>query len=84
MDPFSRSSREKDDEESLKWAAIQRLPTKRRIRTGILTDAEGEEKEVHIRSLGLEQLKNLLDKLVKNSEEDNENFLLRLKNRIDR
>jgi DNA-directed RNA polymerase beta' subunit len=84
MDPFSRSSREKDDEESLKWAAIQRLPTKRRIRTGILTDVEGEEKEVHIQSLGLEQLKNLLDKLVKNSEEDNENFLLRLKNRIDR
>ncbi|XP_062165227.1 pleiotropic drug resistance protein 1-like [Alnus glutinosa] len=84
MDPFSRSSREEDDEESLKWAAIQRLPTKRRIRTGILTDAEGEEKEVHIQSLRLEQLKNLLDKLVKNSEEDNENFLLRLKNRIDR
>lgn len=41
-------------------------------------------KEVDIRSLGLQQLKNLLEKLVKNAEEDNENFLLRLKNRIDR
>ncbi|GLT60905.1 hypothetical protein SLA2020_336450 [Shorea laevis] len=41
-------------------------------------------KEVDIRSLGLQQLKNLLEKLVKNAEEDNENFLVRLKNRIDR
>jgi hypothetical protein len=84
MDPFSRSSREEDDEDSLKWAAIERLPTKRRIRTGILTNEEGQAKEVDIPSLGLQQRKNLLDKLVKNVEEDNENFLLRLKNRIDR
>ncbi|GLT60907.1 hypothetical protein SLA2020_336470 [Shorea laevis] len=84
MDPFSRSSLEEDDEESLKWAAIERLPTKRRIRTGILTEAEGQAKEVDIQSLRFQQVKNLLDKLVKNAEEDNENFLLRLKNRIDR
>ncbi|KAE8056426.1 hypothetical protein FH972_013201 [Carpinus fangiana] len=84
MDPFSRSSREEDDEDSLKWAAIERLPTKRRIRTGIVTNEEGQAKEVDIPSLGLQQRKNLLDKLVKNVEEDNENFLLRLKNRVDR
>jgi hypothetical protein len=64
MDPFPRSSREEDDEESL--------------------EAQGQAKEVDIRSLGLEQLKNLSRKVVKNTEEDNENCLLRLKKRFDR
>ncbi|KAM4086703.1 hypothetical protein ACJW30_10G121900 [Castanea mollissima] len=85
MEVFSRSTQEEVDEESLKWAAIQRLPTERRIRKGILTEEDEEAKEVDIQSLGLQQLKNLLEKLVKNGqEEDNEKFLLKLKNRFDR
>lgn len=52
MDPLQRSSREEDDEESLKEAA-----------TGILTEAEEQAREVHIRSLGLQQLNNLLRSL---------------------
>ncbi|KAL4603728.1 hypothetical protein ACB092_10G144600 [Castanea dentata] len=85
MEVFSRSTQEEVDEESLKWAAIQRLPTERRIRKGILTEEDEEAKVVDIQSLGLQQLKNLLEKLVKNGqEEDNEKFLLKLKNRFDR
>lgn len=85
MEVFTRSTQEEVDEESLKWAAIQRLPTERRIRKGILTEEDEEAKEVDIGSLGLQQLKNLLERLVKNGqEEDNEKFLLKLKNRFDR
>ncbi|XP_065638408.1 pleiotropic drug resistance protein 1 isoform X4 [Quercus suber] len=85
MEMVSRSTQEEVDEESLKWAAIQRLPTERRIRRGILTEEDEEAKEVDIKSLGLQQLKNLLERLVKNGqEEDNEKFLLKLKNRFDR
>ncbi|KAK4559269.1 hypothetical protein RGQ29_008487 [Quercus rubra] len=85
MEVVSRSTQEEVDEESLKWAAIQRLPTERRIRRGILTEEDEEAKEVDIKSLGLQQLKNLLERLVKNGqEEDNEKFLLKLKNRFDR
>ncbi|XP_075642102.1 pleiotropic drug resistance protein 1-like isoform X4 [Castanea sativa] len=85
MEVFSRSTQEEVDEESLKWAAIQRLPTERRIRKGILIEEDEEAKEVDIQSLGLQQLKNLLEKLVKNGqEEDNKKFLLKLKNRFDR
>ena len=75
MEVLSRSTQEEVDEESLKWAAIQRLPT----------EEDEEAKEVDIKSLGLQQLKNLLERLVKNGqEEDNEKFLLKLKNRFDR
>ena len=85
MEVVSRSTQEEVDEESLKWAAIHRLPTERRIRRGILTEEDEEAKEVDIKSLGLQQLKNLLERLVKNGqEEDNEKFLLKLKNHFDR
>ncbi|KAG5055430.1 hypothetical protein JHK85_007940 [Glycine max] len=55
---FSISFHQEDDEEDLKWAAIQKLPTVARLRKALLTSSEGEE--------------------------DNEKFLLKLKERIDR
>ncbi|RVW77081.1 Pleiotropic drug resistance protein 1 [Vitis vinifera] len=56
-DVFSRSSRDEDDEEALKWAALEKLPTYNRLRKGLLMGSQ---------------------------EEDNEKFLLRLRNRIER
>ncbi|GFS44954.1 pleiotropic drug resistance 12 [Actinidia rufa] len=81
---FSRSSREEDDEEALKWAAIEKLPTYLRITRGILTEEKGKPREIHIKNLGFLERKNLLERLVKIAEEDNERFLLKLKERIDR
>ncbi|KAG5551933.1 hypothetical protein RHGRI_010140 [Rhododendron griersonianum] len=81
---FSRSSREEDDEEALKWAAIEKLPTYLRITRGILTEEEGPPREIDIKSLGFFEKKNLVERLVKIVEEDNEKFLLKLKERIDR
>ncbi|XP_042485297.1 pleiotropic drug resistance protein 1-like [Macadamia integrifolia] len=86
-DVFSRSSRSEEDgltdEEALKWAAIERLPTFNRITKGLLSIAEGETKEIDIKSLGITERKILLDRLVKVAEEDHEKFLLKLKNRLD-
>lgn len=84
MEVFSRSSRDEDDEETLKWAAIEKLPTYLRIRRGILAEEEGKPREIDITSLGLIERKNLLERLVKIADEDNEKFLLKLKERIDR
>ncbi|KAF3650989.1 Pleiotropic drug resistance protein 1 [Capsicum annuum] len=85
MDLFSRSSKEDyDDEEALKWAAIEKLPTYLRIRRGILTEDEGQCREVDITKLDLVERRNLLERLVKIADEDNEKFLLKLKKRIDR
>ncbi|XP_058074641.1 ABC transporter G family member 39-like [Magnolia sinica] len=84
QDVFSRSSRDEDDEEALKWAALEKLPTYDRIRKGILSGVAGELREVDIEDLGFQERKNLLERLIRVTEEDNEKFLLKLKNRIDR
>ncbi|KAK0570618.1 hypothetical protein LWI29_004030 [Acer saccharum] len=86
VEVFSRSSRgnEEDDEDALKWAALEKLPTYLRIQRGILTEAEGPTREIDIKSLGWIERRNLIERLVKIAEEDNEKFLLKLKERIDR
>ncbi|CAK7336270.1 unnamed protein product [Dovyalis caffra] len=85
VEAFSRSSREEDDEEALKWAALEKLPTYDRLRKGILTSAsKGVTSEVDIENLGVQERKQLLERLVNVAEEDNEKFLWKLKNRIER
>ncbi|RXH72495.1 hypothetical protein DVH24_012179 [Malus domestica] len=85
MEVFSMSSRhEEDDEESLTWAAIERLPTYLRTRRGLLAEEEGKAREIDVTNLGLLERKNLLERLIKIAEEDNEKFLLKLKDRMNR
>lgn len=81
---FSNSFHQEDDEEALKWAAIQRLPTFARLRKGLLTSPQGEATEIDIKRLGLQEKRDLLERLVRLAEEDNEKFLLKLRNRVDR
>ncbi|KAI5315665.1 hypothetical protein L3X38_044841 [Prunus dulcis] len=81
---FSTSPQVEDDEEALKWAALQRLPTYRRLKKGLLTTPEGHANEVDVKRLGLQERKGLVERLVGVAEEGQESFLLRLKNRIDR
>lgn len=83
-DVFSRSVREEDDEEALKWATLEKLPTYDRVRRGLLNIGETEQKEIDIRGLGSQEKQILLDRLVRVAEEDNEKFLLKLRERIDR
>ena len=81
---FSQSTRGEDDEEALKWVVLEKLPTYNQLRKGLLLGSEGEAIEVDIHNLGLQDKKNLVERLIKISEEDNEKFLLKLKNRMDR
>ncbi|THU51833.1 hypothetical protein C4D60_Mb06t35210 [Musa balbisiana] len=83
---FSRSSRDEDDEEALKWAALEKLPTFDRVRRGILALAEdgGELQEVNIERLGFREKKALIERLVRVADVDNERFLLKLRDRVDR
>ncbi|KAK4279543.1 hypothetical protein QN277_011310 [Acacia crassicarpa] len=90
---FERSMR-KEDEEELKWAAIERLPTFERIKTSMLKKKEFQVLEdfgnvfdyeqVDVTKLGIEEKRRLLDCILKNIEEDNLKFLQRLRNRIDK
>ncbi|KAK7284172.1 hypothetical protein RJT34_18913 [Clitoria ternatea] len=82
-DIFSNSFHQEDDEEALKWAAIQKLPTVSRMRKALLTSPDGEANEIDVHKLGLQEKRALLERLVRTAEEDNEKFLLKLRDRID-
>ncbi|KAK8641768.1 hypothetical protein V6N13_011142 [Hibiscus sabdariffa] len=83
VDVFSASSRDEDDEEALKWAAIEKLPTVARLRKGILTNSQGHADEIDVHNLGWQERKTILERLVRVAEEDNEKLLLKLRHRIN-
>lgn len=74
-----RSERRIQDEEDLLWAAIERLPTFDRMRRGIIV-----ESEVDVRKLRVQDKKGLMDSIIKDAQQDNEEFLRRFRERIDR
>ena len=87
-----RSRREDDDEEALRWAALEKLPTYDRLRTSIFkTPAEGGEerkrylhKEVDVRKLEPNERQEFIERVFRVAEEDNERFLKKLRNRIEK
>ncbi|KAK8713618.1 hypothetical protein V6N13_148830 [Hibiscus sabdariffa] len=96
----SRNSRAREeDEEALKWAAIEKLPTYDRLRTSIINsfvennDDDGvghgdNEKygprEVDVTKLDMDDRQRFINAVFKVAEEDNEKFLKRFKDRIDK
>ncbi|KAI4322386.1 hypothetical protein L6164_022088 [Bauhinia variegata] len=89
-DVFRRSSQRvvEDDEEELKWAELERLPTYDRMRKGILKQVTGSGRVVHdevdVAKLGPQDKQLLMESILKIAEQDNERFLRRLRSRIDR
>lgn len=90
-DVFMRSSTRRqatDDEEELRWAAIERLPTYDRLRKGVLQQVVSNGRLVHtevdVANLGAQDKKQLMESILKVVEDDNEKFLQRLRNRTDR
>ncbi|CAN6442098.1 unnamed protein product [Victoria cruziana] len=83
---FSRSNsrrEEDDDETALKWAALERLPTYDRVRRGIFQNIIGEQTEVEIGSLGIQDRQLILDRLMNAVDESAEQFLFRMRRRFD-
>ena len=90
-DDLSRSASSRlvaDDEEELKWAAIERLPTYDRLRRGMLKQVMSNGRIVHnevdVTQLGSQDKKLLMENIFKVVEDDNERFLRRLRDRTDR
>ena len=83
MDVFSKSERE-DDEEALKCVAMKRILTSKCFKKNVESKEEGKGKDVETIQLKLVDKRALLERLVKIAEEDNEKFLLKLKERMDR
>ncbi|MED6142825.1 transcription factor [Stylosanthes scabra] len=84
FDNNSMNKEDDDDEEALKWDAIQKLPSVVRLRRGLLATPDGVTSQIDVKKLGVQERGYLLERLVKIAEEDNEKFLLKLRNRIDR
>ncbi|KAJ9692264.1 hypothetical protein PVL29_011366 [Vitis rotundifolia] len=98
-DVFSASRRSRrssldEDEEALRWAALEKLPTYDRLRTSIIKSFEDNDhnnqgnrvvhKEVDVRKLDINDRQNFIDRLFKVAEEDNEKFLKKFRNRIEK
>lgn len=88
-----RSSRHaEEDEEALKWAAIEKLPTYDRLRTTIMKSFVDNElqgtkmvhKEVDVGKLDINDRQMFIDMLFKVAEEDNEKYLRKFRRRIDK
>nr|ASM90224.1 ABC-2 type transporter [Sesuvium portulacastrum] len=83
-----------EDEEALRWAALEKLPTYNRLRTSILqsyADSQNQNgndkilhKEVDVRKLDMNDRIQFIDRLFKVAEDDNEKFLKKFRDRVDK
>ncbi|KAF7803604.1 ABC transporter G family member 29-like [Senna tora] len=86
------SSHAEEDEEALRWAAIEKLPTYNRLRTSILQNVSeqddgqfgGASKEVDVRKLDNNERQQIINNIFKDAEQDNEKFLKSFRGRVDK
>ncbi|KAJ4823751.1 hypothetical protein Tsubulata_005577 [Turnera subulata] len=84
---FSQPTGKEEDEEELRWAAIECLPTYDRVRRGMLEqvlDGKVVKTQIDVTKLGTQDRKLLVENILKSVGEDNENFLKRLRERTDK
>ncbi|XP_073393670.1 ABC transporter G family member 29-like [Physcomitrium patens] len=84
--PSRRHEEAEHDEEALKWAALEKLPTYDRLQTTILQKNLGSRvvhEEVDVSKIGYDKRREIIDNLLRVADEDNERFLAKLRNRID-
>lgn len=72
-----------EDEEALRWAALERLPTYSRVRRGIFKNIVGDTKEIDVSELEVQEQKLLIDRLVSSVDDDPEMFFQRVRRRFD-
>jgi hypothetical protein len=81
----SRREDAQDDEEALKWAALESLPTYDRLRTSVFFNSTtGNTNPVDVRLLIATNRRQLLDSLLKYSEDENQQILVRMGNHLQK
>ncbi|CAI9281132.1 unnamed protein product [Lactuca saligna] len=83
-----------EDEEALRWAALEKLPTYKRIRTTIFksynipadlkNQTPADKLLLDVRELDQHSQQDFIDKTFKVVEEDNEMFLKKFRDRVDK
>lgn len=84
LDAASRSSTREEDENDLRWAALEKLPTYKRIRTSILQQHTGSLRELDVKKLSVADFQHLLQTLHRPTDNDDEQILAKLRKRLDR
>ncbi|GLJ44148.1 hypothetical protein SUGI_0920890 [Cryptomeria japonica] len=79
-----RSQDEEDDEEALRWAALESLPTYDRLRRGVLRTDAGDHRDVHVAALTFHDRQLLLERLFNITDQNSERFLFMMRERITR
>ncbi|KAM0926421.1 hypothetical protein ACQ4PT_003505 [Festuca glaucescens] len=92
-DPFRRAAsrrHDQDDEENLRWAALEKLPTYDRMRRAVLRDGDDHELHTHDEEgMGLVDIQHLASGeagralLERVFQDDSEQFLRKLRKRVD-
>lgn len=74
-----------DDEKELRsqWATVERLPTYKRITTVLFQARDDKGRVTDVTKLDADERHLLIEKLVKQIEEDNLHLLRKIKKRID-
>ncbi|KAH7845456.1 hypothetical protein Vadar_002249 [Vaccinium darrowii] len=83
---FSRTgeNRAEEDEEKLRWAALQRSPTYVQARTSFFRNVAGEVSLVDVGNLEIQEKDQVLDKLMNAVNEDTELFFDRIRKRFNK
>ncbi|KAJ8750443.1 hypothetical protein K2173_015582 [Erythroxylum novogranatense] len=74
---------EGEDEEALRWAALERLPTYARVRRGIFKNMVGDSREIDLSELESQEQTLVLERLVNSVDHDPERFFDRMRKRLD-
>ncbi|XP_042014455.1 ABC transporter G family member 39-like [Salvia splendens] len=84
----SAREREDEEEEELRWAALERLPTYDRISKGflkkVLEDGTVKAEEIDFKKLKGDEKRYFMNRILDNVERDNERLLSALRNRVRR
>ncbi|KAH9312807.1 hypothetical protein KI387_027842, partial [Taxus chinensis] len=89
---LSATNMDDDDEQGLKWAAIEKLPTYDKLRTSLMVESlikgrggdNRKFKEVDVGNMGLMEKQNFVESLFKEVVEDNEKLLRKIRARLHR
>lgn len=79
------SSHAADDEEALRWAALEKLPTFNRLRASIFQKHTGSIRQVDVqKDLSTADFHHLLDKLHRKAADEDEQLFVKMRQRLDR
>jgi len=84
LEAQSMGSTRDDDENALKWAALEKLPTFNRLRTSIFEKDTGSIRHMDVKDLSTTDFNHLLQKLARPTDAEDEQLLAKVRKRLDR